>query len=102
MKKTEAKVWLRSVRSMRNYYLGKHDRYKLVCLFCDLTPVGEIGCNRCLWLIFSGISCRNYGARYFQYENVSDLRQNRDKRWVKLAFKRLDRWEKRLLEIIGE
>jgi len=93
MTKTKAREWLKAVRKVSENYKS---RAGISCPLCDVTA-GR-GCDECLWLIFSGIQCRDHLAKTTGFQFWRQAKMN--PRWVRLSMARLKRWEKRLLEII--
>lgn len=91
MTKEQAKKDLITVRSLRNYYLGKNDLYKVSCPWCG----GKVNCEDCLWPLLEDKYCTtDHGIA------VCNLRSARNEVWVKESLIRLNRWEKKLLTII--
>lgn len=98
--KARARTWLKAVRSMRDYYLGENDKAIVHCPFCDLSTRG---CLDCLWEIFDSTGCERHARKHNLITpgiSISQLRFERNEKWVKLSLSRLARWEKRLFEML--
>jgi len=105
-----ARLWLRYVVAMREYYEGKNDDFEYICPFCELADdiftrhcmnkfgltkddcIGFDKCDFCLWKLFEGECCPDIIA--------INGRQLRKPTWCASSIKRLKRWEARLKEII--
>ena len=99
MTKTKAKEWLKAVRYLAAYYRGEHDECKYTCPLCTVAKKDR-GCQDCLWVLFSKMTCIGYRDLHSFGSAVMTMRIDRNPRWVKLSLARLKGWEKRLVEFI--